>query len=160
MREPKKRARTILLWLSLALYLVACLTPALVFKQAGSPEEPMPGWNVLAVGWLGAFINQFGWYANLFWFTGLICGFFKFFTFGKVAAGIGLIVSAISVSMLFSQDVPANEGGVGPPLKLVSLGVGCWLWFFCQVLVFAGNFGRKAPADGVADNNEVQSHRN
>ncbi len=150
MQEKQEKIRLTLLWLSMVLYVAACLTTALIFKREGSPNEAMPGWNVLAVGWVGMLINQWGWFANLFLLLGLIFGFLRLFRAGKISTSIALLVSAVSIPMLFSQDVPANEGGVGPPFKLAELGIGCWLWLGSQLLVLAGNFGKAKKCDSAA----------
>jgi membrane-bound ClpP family serine protease len=107
----------------------------------------MVGWNVLAVGWVGIFILQFGWFANLFWLSGLVCGFVKFFRTGRIIAFVGLVLSIVSIVMLYSQEIPANEGNVGPPLKLIGLGIGCWFWLLSQLLVICGTFCSARTAD-------------
>lgn len=147
--EKFKNISKILLGLSLLLYVASCLTTALIFKREGAPDEFMPGWNVLAVGWVGVLLNQWGWFANPFWLVALVCGFLRFFKAGKIIVCTGLVISVVSIVMLYSQEIPANEGMVGPPSKLSSLGIGFWLWMAAQLFTLAGNFG-PAKANAVS----------
>lgn len=153
-----KSIRIVLLVLSIVAYLAALAVDAIVFKRDGTPVEPMNGANVLLIGWLGILVSQYGWYANLLIPAGFICALVRAFTLGKLFAIASLALSAISLAIIFSQEFPANEGGVGPPMKVTSLGIGCWLWLLSQLLILVANFvERKVVNVSVPTATEVRA---
>lgn len=146
--------------MSIVVYGASLAFDAIDFKREGSPVDPTNGANVLLTGWLGAFVGQYGWFANLFMSAGFICALVRAFTLGKLFGMASLALSAYSLAVIFSQEFPANEGGVGPPMKVISLGIGCWMWLLSQALVLAANFverkvakesDSKSPDSGVPD---------
>ncbi len=140
----------VLLLLSIVAYVAALALDAIVFKREGTPVEPMNGANVLLVGWLGMLVSQYGWFANLFMSAGFICALVRAFTLGQLFGMASLALSAVSLAVIFSQEFPANEGGVGAPMKVISLGIGCWLWLISQALVLGANFVEPKVAKDAA----------
>lgn len=144
--------------MSVVIYVASLALDAIDFKRDGTPVEPMNGANVLLVGWLGLLLGQYGWFANLFMSAGFICALVRAFTMGKLFGMASLALSAFSLAVIFSQEFPANEGGVGPPMKVTSLGIGCWLWLMSQVLVLAANFvERKVGNKAEPKNSDVDA---
>jgi hypothetical protein len=118
-------ARLVVLAISLLLYGVACAAPALVFLGNGG-SEAWPGYRVLFLGWLGALIGQFAWYANPLFFFGIITFLFRKWIATIVLIGLTLLMAA-NTFLLFIQEVPADEAGVNV-LTLETLHVGFYLW--------------------------------
>ncbi|MBN9684916.1 MULTISPECIES: hypothetical protein [unclassified Corallococcus] len=64
--QSQQRTRLIACGASALLFVLACATPAMtVFNTGQRAEEHLWGMVLLLLGWLGAFMFQFGWYANL-----------------------------------------------------------------------------------------------
>jgi len=125
-------ARIAPLCISLALYTLACLSPALVFSSVNG-QQVMPGFWVLAIGWLGPLYDQFAWFANPFLFLGMLALLFR-----KWIAAIVLVVVSLAIAadilLLFSQQVPADEGGVNQ-LTLQYLDFGFYFWIASILVV-------------------------
>lgn len=114
------------LWITLGLYLAACCLPVLDIRK-GSTPDPMWGANALIVGWSGLFAAVFGWYANPFWFVGMI---FAIMRKPRIAALFGVIAIAIACTVFtdFGRILPADEGNV-TKMRIVGLLPGAYLWF-------------------------------
>lgn len=123
-----------LLYVSIALYVVACGLPALEFQKSTGVMQVMPGWETLAMGWLGAFVSVFGWYANLFWLYALFAGFRQKALHTVLSAAIAVLLGVTAFSMM-GRELPGDEGGV-TKIVLVRIlpGVYCWLGSFAVLL--------------------------
>lgn len=123
-----------LLYVSLALYILGCALPALEFKKSTGVMQVMPGWETLAMGWLGGFVSVFGWYANLFWLYALFAGFRQKARHTAVSAAIALLIGT-SVFWMMGRELPGDEGGV-TKIVLVRIlpGVHVWLTSFAVLL--------------------------
>jgi hypothetical protein len=124
--------------LAFFLLLLACALPALVMSRGGGAEESWPGIQVLGLGWMGPLIGQLGWYANLP--AGLAL---PFLLFRRCFIAAGILAVSLLLSLhtlaLFHQEIPANEGGVGPPYVLQRLGPGFYLWVASLLVLFLGS---------------------
>lgn len=119
--------------LSLALYGLSIALPAFEFLNRGEfntvPDGAltlMPGWEVLALGWLGVFIYQFAWIANIFYLVslGLWLGrvWRGMFILGLITVGLGL-----NTLFLFVQEIPSNGAGATLHLQSLQSGFYCWI---------------------------------
>ena len=114
------------LLISLGLFVAACCLPALEWKNSSRPNDIMFGLRALAVGWSGIFAEVFAWYANPFWFLGMILLLFRK---PGLAALMGIIALAISANTfaVIGRELPGDEGNV---TKTTIIGVlpGCYVW--------------------------------
>jgi hypothetical protein len=120
--------------LSLALYGLSLALPAFDFLNRGEFNDVpdgaltlMPGWEVLAIGWLGIFVWQFAWFANIAYLVSLC---FWLGRAWRTAAILGLITIGLGLNtlFLFVQELPSN--GAGATMYLQSLQPGFYCWIF------------------------------
>ncbi len=118
------RGRFVVLGLVVLMYLIACATPALEFND---PDDAIYyGFRIVIVGWLGALIGQFGWFANLFLLVGIFLLLFRRWIATFVSTVLGLAI-ALQTLMLFSQPVPADEAGIRH-VELQHIKIGFYFW--------------------------------
>jgi hypothetical protein len=57
----------IMVCLSALLFVIACVLPAFALREVvgGTARDDWSGGAILALGWLGLFIGNLGWFANL-----------------------------------------------------------------------------------------------
>lgn len=121
----------------LALFLVACVAPCLEFLNTNtSSMDVMQGFQILLMGWMGVFVGQLAWFANLLFALGLLLLSLRRRT-GAVICGTMAVVVASDTFVLFSQQLPANEGDVGK-LILQHLRAGFYVWAAALVLLPLG----------------------
>ena len=116
---------------SLLLFVAACATPAMVFDK-----ETWPGVQVLALGWQGAFLGQFAWLANAFWFLSLLLAFFRRWFLAIGATGITFLIALDALSFL-GTTVPLDEGFVNT-MVFEFYHVGFYLWMAAIGIVGIG----------------------
>ena len=133
---PDHRERFILLASSAICFLVACCLPALRFHDVNGMEENWRGGTVLLLGWMGALVGQFAWFANLFLFGSWASIGFRWRPGGMIFAVLALLIASHSFA-LFGQSVPADEGGVNK-LLLVRLLPGFYFWVLSIALSALG----------------------
>ena len=122
----------ILLLLCTILYVAACFVPALLFHKfildpSAYDVTHWTGAQVLGMGWMGALVGQFAWYANPFWLLGWLCLLFRRPIWARIWFIITLLI-AFHTFMLFGQILPADEAGVNR-MMLIDLLIGAYLWF-------------------------------
>ncbi|MBS0660093.1 MAG: hypothetical protein JSR82_17780 [Verrucomicrobia bacterium] len=116
---------------SLVLFVLACILPALHFRNvtptgAGALNSQHGG-AVLLMGWLSLFVGQTAWLAN------------PCFVLGSILQGVGrrlgaricLALAALlaaTTAKLPGAVIPADEAGVNK-MQLDSFGPGAWAWF-------------------------------
>ena len=108
------------------LYAVACAAPAVSFVRIGGGPEGWYGIEALLLGWQGAFLNQFGWFANPLLLLAYLLILFRQFVIGSVMALAAVAVAASSVTILH-QQIPGDEGDV-THLEVTGFGIGFRLW--------------------------------
>ncbi|MEO1210060.1 MAG: hypothetical protein AAFX78_11010 [Cyanobacteria bacterium J06638_20] len=119
--------------LSLAFYGLALALPAFNFLNRGEfntvPDGAltlMPGWEVLALGWLGIFVWQFAWFANIAYFASLGLWLNRAWRtaviLSLIAVGLGL-----NTLFLFVQELPSNGAGATRYLQSLQPGFYCWM---------------------------------
>lgn len=118
------RGRFIVLAITSFIYLIACATPALEFNDPN--DAVYYGFRVLVVGWLGALIGQFGWFANLFLLGSIFLLLFRRWIATFIAAALACALG-LQTFMLFSQKVPVDEAATRH-VELQSLKVGFYIW--------------------------------
>ena len=106
---------------SLILYAIASVAPAMVFDK-----ETWRGIEVLLGGWMGIFLGQFAWFANLFWGLSLLLAFFRrwFLTIGMTALAFSIALDAFS---FVGTKVPLDEAFV-KTMIFQSYHVGFYFW--------------------------------
>jgi hypothetical protein len=120
---------------SLLLYAIACLTPAIEFLKDGAESQRWYGIEALLPGWQGAFVGQFGWFANPFLLIAGVLILFRRFLAGAVVAALAILVAAHSPFILH-QQVPGDEGNV-THLEVTAFGVGFYFWVASLVAAMA-----------------------
>jgi len=141
---------------SLVLFVIACCLPALEFKHSNGPNDWMSGAGVLLMGCLGIFVGIGAWYANFFWFVGMVLGLFRK---GILTAIAGIIAVAIALNTfsIIGRVLPADEGNVAH-MTVVRLLPGCYVWMASLVVLPLAAFFRKAkPKAAVAPGPATQS---
>lgn len=104
-----------------SIFFFACALPVLRMSSGG----PWPGWQVLALGWLGVFAGQFAWCANLAALGALIC-----LALGWRPGIIGFAVATIvglHIFMFPGATVPGDEGTM-KTATVLGLGPAVWPW--------------------------------
>jgi len=121
----------------LVVFLIACAAPALEFRDTNTAApNVMQGFQVLLMGWLGVFAGQLAWFANPLFATGLLLLSLRRRTAALVCGTVAVLVAG-DTFVLFSQQLPANEGDVGK-LILQHLKAGFYLWAAALVLLPLG----------------------
>jgi hypothetical protein len=73
--------------------------------------QAWPGFQVLVIGWLGPLFKQIAWYANPVMVLSLVFLLFRRWLTAMVIALVALAIAANTL-LLFSRDLPADEGNV------------------------------------------------
>jgi hypothetical protein len=123
--------------LSVALYLVACATPALVFSGRGT--ETWFGIEALATGWLGIFVGQFAWFANPLLAIAWLLVLLRRWIGATVTTVLALLVAA-NTFQLYAGEIPGDEGGV-VKLHFEYPHVGFAFWMLSMFVVLVGAVG-------------------
>ena len=127
----------------LLFWVVSLATPVAIMGPL--PDNVFPGWSILMVGWLGVFVLQFGWFANLVFVA--CCTLIGFGIGGprtRFALSIGL--SALAINALFWREMYGDNGSA----PILSFGLGYYLWFIAM-------FGAAATLAGPPLNRWVQA---
>src|SRR5262249_17954624 len=111
---------------SLFLHLIACATPAIDFLKNGEDPQRWYGAEVLAWGWLGGSIGQFGWFANPLLLLAYVLVLLREFMAASVFAVLALLFAAHSL-VIFHQQFPGYEGEVSR-LDAKGFGIGFYFW--------------------------------
>lgn len=133
-----------LLQLSLALYVIACLLPALAFRDGGTDPavyrlDVQSGGQVLGMGWMGAFIGLWGWYANPFWAVAVLLLWRQRRTAARLCALFAVVASAATFSLQPGRSIPADEANV-KKLYFESFRAGCYVWLAALALTAGAAF--------------------
>lgn len=131
--------RLILFLLTVALFVLACLVPALEFRHyCGDPSNydmvTWEGLRALALGWMGLFVGIVGWVANPFWLLGMLAYLFNFRWTARLLLFVALGLALSSV-MLFDRILPADEANLCQ-MVLEMPQAGFYLWLAAMILGF------------------------
>jgi hypothetical protein len=116
---------------SMFLYLIACIAPAMVFDK-----ETWQGYEVLLIGWQGAFLGQFAWFANMFWVLSLLLVLFRRWFLTIAATGLSFFIALDSLSFIGTK-VPLDEAFVNTMI-FQSYHVGFYFWLASLIAVGVG----------------------
>ena len=130
------RDRLVVLFICLALFLIACVCPALTFRRSSGDVESWPGFQTLMMGWLGLLFKQIAWYANPVIVLSLVFLLFRRWLAAMIIALVAFAMAANTL-LLFSRDLPADEGNV-IKLRLDHLSPGFYFWIASIVTVIIG----------------------
>ncbi len=128
------RARIGIVTASLILYVLACVSPALVFVGNNGPQIT-DGFSALVVGWLAPLFGQFAWYANPLWLASMV-SLFRWPRLSILLNALALFVAAKTL-LLYSQQVPADESG-NNYLTFQHPAIGFYLWLAGILTIGAG----------------------
>lgn len=84
------------------------------------------GAHMLGIGWLGVFLGQFGWVANLFWFFAMIFLPLRLRTTTLVFTSLAFL-SGLSSFTLIGAEIPMDEAGVNKAIA-TAFGPACYVW--------------------------------
>lgn len=124
-----KILKLILLVVSVLLFIFACSLPV-YYSDNGNEYS---GFSALIVGWVQFFHNPVifvAWFANIFYFISLICGFFrKLYVMNILIIVVGLFLSLLS---FLPESFMTDEGGT---ISDVRTGFGVYVWIFAFFLM-------------------------
>jgi hypothetical protein len=123
---------------SAAVFAIACALPALTFQNLAGAEQTWHGGMIFAVGWMGALVGQFGWFANVLLLASWISAGFRWRPGAAFFAAGALLLAAQSLS-LFGEAIPSDESGADK-LTLTHLLPGFYFWLTSIVIALAGSF--------------------
>lgn len=111
----------------LPLYLVALMLPA--FYIVFNPDYPdqslySSGLDVLRTGFLGFYVNQYAWYANLLLFINIFIFIFGHY---KTSIVFGVLAFIVSLDSFTFHSFPRDEGG-NFLYFVEKLGAGFYFW--------------------------------
>jgi hypothetical protein len=134
-----KRTRNVLLLVAIALYLVACVMPALCVEQYRDVTS-VPGWFTLMLGWIPMFGLQFAWLANLLGLGALIASDRRFGTMPPILLALGAVLVAQQTWMLIGTRTALDDEG--HEYLFTAPGIGFYLWVLSFILIgVASRFG-------------------
>jgi hypothetical protein len=110
---------------------LACITPAMVFDK-----DVYLGYEVLLMGWMGAFLGQFAWFANLFWLLSLFLAFLRRWILTLIAVALALFVASDAFSFI-GANVPLDEANVNS-MTFLQYHVGFYFWLVSLAIVGLG----------------------
>ena len=119
-------ASKLLIRLSAILYTVSLAVPALEFRNLDGSRSLLLGYQALLTGWLGVFVFQFAWFANIVLIIGAITFACKAWTPTFFLGGFALALTMNTLTLFFSAlpgiDTPSSGG------QLTQVGIGFILW--------------------------------
>lgn len=117
---------------SLFWFVLACLTPAMLFDI-----KAYSGFDVLLLGWMGIFLGQFAWFANLFWLLSLLLAGLRQWLLALIAIFLAFLVAMHSFTF-FGTEVPLDEAFVNTMI-FQSYRIGFYFWLLSFVVVALGS---------------------
>ena len=128
-----------LIYLSLILFVLACVSPALIVEDTFNSEiETWFGIILLTLGWLAVLVGELAWFANIFLITAWLLTFFKRLKTAFVFALLAC-VSSLDVIRFNLLEIPANEAGFCC-FVLRQLSFGAYFWY-ASIFVFLLGLG-------------------
>lgn len=115
--------------LILGLYAITLFLPAI---YAGG-QPPVPGYTVLAIGWLGVLILNFSWIANITFLVAVWMTWRQRYGDARLVSGSGML---LSFQTFFTTEWYFNEGNAS---KISMIGVGGYVWVLVMIMTFAIN---------------------
>jgi len=115
-----KAIALILIGLALFLFFMSLFEPVFI-----TTKQPVLGYWVFAMGWMGFIILQFAWYANLLSFLSLLL----MFKYPLRAFLLSLFSLLLATESFLFDEIPQN-------VKIIEIDIGFYLWMgaHCAVL--------------------------
>ena len=110
--------------ISIGAYLFCFAQPGF-FNSAGAALPRV----LLIMGWLGAIVLKFSWYANPAYFIALL----TYNTKPIATRTLGAMALVLALSFLAYSGTPTHNGGISP---IKEIGLGYYLWVFSFLLLF------------------------
>lgn len=129
MRFPLRQPRCLAIAASIALFVAACCSPALLFAH----DPPVRGITTLMWGWWGLVKGDLPWLANPIYFGALALAWKEKYllTMAMSAVALSLGLRSLQVKEWFF-----NEAG-GTPIAALGIGFRFWIASFAVLLVGA-----------------------
>jgi hypothetical protein len=119
---------------SLVLYIAACALPTMVFNK-----QMWRGYEVLLSGWMGVFLGQFAWFANFFWWLGLVLTFLRRWFLTMAATALAFLIASDAFSFI-GKTVPLDEAFVNTMI-FKSYDIGFYFWLASIAAIGVGALG-------------------
>ena len=136
--EQDHREHYFVIGASAAVFAIACVLPALTFQNLNGTEQSWRGGMIFLLGWMGALVGQFGWFANPLLLGSWLSAGFRWRPGTVLFAAVALLIATQSFA-LFGEAIPADEGGVNK-LTLTHMTPGFYFWMGSIVIALAGGF--------------------
>ncbi len=130
--RPVWMPQIIVLSAAAVVYVVACCLPAVSLEN----QEVWHGGRLLALGWMGIFIGQVGWFANVGLLAAALFLLFRWHWVAFILAALSLLVGFQAFS-LNQQLLPMDEAGVNH-VRVASMGPATHVWLASIALVGIG----------------------
>jgi hypothetical protein len=118
------------------LYGVALVLPALVFSR-GSALETKPGYECLLMGWMGIFVGQFAWFANVPLVIAALLTLLRKHIAAAILASLAVAIGQLTW-MLYLAPLPGDEGGV-TKLDFQYPHAGFFVWIASMMSLFVSS---------------------
>ncbi|WP_386780325.1 hypothetical protein [Luteolibacter ambystomatis] len=129
---PSWKGRLIVGGATLVVFGVACALPAYYLKNG----DRWSGGQVLLMGWMGLFLGQLGWFANLLYFPALITLLCRCWKTTVILAGVAFLIGLHSFALAL-QEIPLDEGGVNKT-TVTAIGAAPVVWLASFVVLGGG----------------------
>ncbi|MGG6268006.1 hypothetical protein ACQ4M3_15555 [Leptolyngbya sp. AN03gr2] len=129
--------KTAVVFVSLLLYGISLANPVFYFVDTKIPiSEPdiYSGILVLFIGWLGALMLQFGWYANIPYLMSLVFVLMRKQESAIVYSAAALFIGITNTIWLFYQRIPGGAGNTD--MRLQHLERGYYFWITALIIPF------------------------
>jgi hypothetical protein len=127
---PTRAIVRTLLIVSILFYAISLTQPAYHVVN-GNPRLVYSGWNVLTIGWLGAFEGKFAWFANP-----VLVSVWIFAAKGRNSRAIATasVALLLALSFLLNRQISVDEAGHYG--QIIHDGLGYWCWLASIALAF------------------------
>ncbi len=112
--------------IALIFWFISLSLPGLILY---SDQQILWGFSILMSGWLGPFVLNISWYANLFFLYAI----FSLVVRSKPATKTSIIAIVLAVSTFTLNRILLNEGGATTPVY--GYGLGAIFWFIAMFLI-------------------------
>jgi hypothetical protein len=120
----------LLFLLSILIFAASLMMPGFVTSSANKHNDPMMGYEILALGGLGILVGQFAWYANMVFLVAVLVAM------PGRQYRLGMILSAaaffLGLHALQFKIIP----GSGPKVVITHYAIGFYLWELSFLVLF------------------------
>ncbi|MBV9774479.1 MAG: hypothetical protein JO040_11045 [Gemmatimonadetes bacterium] len=130
------RVRGLTMAVSAALFVVACMLPAIHDGGAG-PNTPVdPGWLLLVTGIAGPIVGSFEWFANVLWLLSLWSLHRRRWRKASIQAAFAVLLSALTLTRNGRKTYTSGLGNV--PIQFDGFYAGYYLWLAAMCVLLLG----------------------